>query len=153
MQPLQQVTRQTKCKVRVLKRYQIPGIVLKQRALKDERERRENLLSAVERRGVAASQTHSHTEHARGKPRPVRSLRDTCAETVAGKSIANGYYHAMAESAFCFVGYLCQPTLEARSHLKHLVYTSTEVAELLLAQLIATQKLERSSMRRLADSW
>ncbi|KAI9493539.1 hypothetical protein BDB00DRAFT_822371 [Zychaea mexicana] len=94
--------------------------------------RRQNMLLAIERRGAAAAAAASQQQqHARGKARNIRSLRDTCAVSVAVL--------------------LIQPTLEAQTRLKNLLYASPKVAELLLAQLIESRKLERSSMKRLAD--
>ncbi|KAI8145392.1 hypothetical protein BJV82DRAFT_666651 [Fennellomyces sp. T-0311] len=95
----------------------------------DEPVSRQNMLSAIERRGAATSPPQQ--QHARGKTRDIRSLRDTCAVSVAGL--------------------LTQPTLEARSRVRNLIYASPKISELLLAQLIHSRKLERVSMKRLAD--
>ncbi|KAI7847905.1 hypothetical protein BDC45DRAFT_524829 [Circinella umbellata] len=100
----------------------------------DEFINRQNMLSAIERRNISTlDQEKQQLEsfHARGKARDIRSLRDTCAISVAG--------------------FLTQPTLEAHSRIKHLLYASPKVSELLLLELIHTRKLERSSMKRLAD--
>lgn len=52
-----------------------------------------------------------------------------------------------------WLGMLVQQNKEAQHHLRYLMFTSNKVAELLLAQLISTRKLERLTMRKLADSW
>ncbi|KAG2218240.1 hypothetical protein INT45_002759 [Circinella minor] len=100
----------------------------------DESINRQNMLSAIERRNISILDQEKQqidSVHSRGKVRDIRSLRDTCAISVAG--------------------FLTQPTLEAHTRIKHLLYASPKVSELLLLELIHTRKLERSSMKRLAD--
>ncbi|KAI9267920.1 hypothetical protein BDA99DRAFT_350713 [Phascolomyces articulosus] len=99
----------------------------------DESVNRQNMLSAIERRGAAATtpSLRQQQQNARGKAREIRSLKDTCAISVAA--------------------FLTQPTVEASHRIKNLVYASSKVGELLLSQLMYTRKLERSSIKRLAD--
>ncbi|KAG0193299.1 hypothetical protein DFQ28_005742 [Apophysomyces sp. BC1034] len=94
----------------------------------DENQRRQNLLSAIENRSRQPREEHS-TSH--GKIRLVRSLKDFCSVSVAAL--------------------LTQPKAGAPMYLKSLMHATPEITQLVLSELINSRKLERSTMKRLAD--
>lgn len=92
--------------------------------------RRAHMLTAINQR--------SHTKIAEtnvrvGKQRYAKTLKDTCSTTV--------------------VGLLTQHTTIANHYLKSLAYVSADVAESLLKYLINGDKLNVTTMRKLADHW
>ncbi|ORY95517.1 hypothetical protein BCR43DRAFT_493116 [Syncephalastrum racemosum] len=93
---------------------------------------RRDRLSAIERRVAPVQAQPIMKFSSTGKGRHIPSLRDTCTASVAGM--------------------LVQQNKEAQDHLRYLMFASNKVAELLLAQLTSTRKLERLTMRKLADS-
>ncbi|KAI9007957.1 hypothetical protein CLU79DRAFT_777262 [Phycomyces nitens] len=100
-------------------------------ATNDPTERDHRLSAILNRPQIVTYSTTPDSRPAHKKVRYGRSLKDICSSMVAGL--------------------ITQSTMEARNVLKKLMFVSPDVSTSLVAQLIASGKLDSSIMHRIAD--